>query len=106
MRRPKRLGLDKGYDSDELRRQVRKRRIIPIICYRKNRKLSQQRPGRPSKDKHHKRYCQQRWKIERTFSWTNNNNRLDRFMEKTQKSYRAFIRVCMVKHYLRLLFRD
>lgn len=35
-RKPKRLGLDKGFDSEPLRRELRKRRIVPIAPYRKN----------------------------------------------------------------------
>src|SRR2546425_7265453 len=35
-RRPKRLGLDKGYDSEPLRRELRKRGITPNAPYRKN----------------------------------------------------------------------
>ncbi len=102
VRRPKRLGLDKGYDSEPLREELRARGIIPIVPYRKNHvsvKL-----GRPPKDKHHKRYCRQRWKVERTFSWTNNHRRLDRMLERFQKSYRAFVRVSLIKHYLDLLY--
>lgn len=101
-RRPKRLGLDKGYDSEPLRRELRKRRIVPIVPYRKNRVSIPF--GRPPKDKHQKRYCRQRWKVERTFSWVNNNRRLDRFLECEQKSYRAFVRVYFIKHYLNLLY--
>ena len=101
-RRPKRLGLDTGYDSEPLRKQVRQRRITPKAPYRKNH-ISIPK-GRPPKDKREGRYCQQRWKVERTFSWTNNNRRLDRMLEKTQKSYRAFIRAYFVKYYLKLLF--
>lgn len=37
-RRPKRLGLDKGYDSDPLRQALRRRRIVPLASYRRNRK--------------------------------------------------------------------
>lgn len=102
-RKPKRVGLDKGYDSDPLRKELRQRRIVPIASYRKNR-VFKRLPGRPTKEKHEKRYCRQRWKVERTFSWANNNNRLDRFMERQQKSYRAFVRVYMIKHYLNLLY--
>jgi hypothetical protein len=36
VRRPKRLGLDKGYDSEPLRRALRQRQIIPIAPYRNN----------------------------------------------------------------------
>jgi len=102
-RKPKRLGLDKGYDSEPLREALRKRRITPICSYKKNH--ASVKRGRPPKDRREKRYCRQRWKVERTFSWTNNNRRLDRMLEKTQRSYRAFIRVYMVKHYVNLLYK-
>jgi Transposase DDE domain len=59
-RRPKRLGLDKGYDSDTLRRELRRRRIVPIASYRSNRKID---PATlPAKERHGKRNCRQRWK--------------------------------------------
>ncbi|MBI1761736.1 MAG: transposase [Acidobacteria bacterium] len=57
-RRPKRLGLDKGYDSDELRAALRRRRIVPIAAYRRNRKID---PATlPVKERRGKRYCRQR----------------------------------------------
>lgn len=101
-RRPKRLGLDKGYDSEPLRRALRNRGIIPNAPYRKNHVIVPR--GRPPKDKHEKRYCRQRWKVERSFAWLNNYRRLDRFLEESQKSYRAFVRVFFIKHYLDLVF--
>ena len=101
-RRPKRLGLDKGYDSDPLRQQLRKRGIVPNANYRKTRVTAP--TGRPPKDKHENRYCRQRWKVERSFAWINNCDRLDRFLEESQKAYRAFMRVYFIKHYLGLLF--
>ncbi len=101
-RRPKRLGLDKGYDSEPLRRALRNRGIIPNAPYRKNHVTVPR--GRPPKDKHEKRYCRQRWKVERSFAWLNNYRRLDRFLEESQKSYRAFVRVFFIKHYLDLVF--
>jgi transposase len=101
-RRPKRLGLDKGYDSDPLRQELRQRRIIPIASRRRHRVKTAK--GRPPKDKHEKRYCRQRWKVERSFAWVNNCRRLDRFLEESQKAYRALMRVFFIKHYLDLLF--
>ena len=101
-RRPKRLGLDKGYDSEPLRQQLRRRGIVPNAPYRCNH-VSRSK-GRPSSDKHQKRYCRQRWKAERSFAWLNNCDRLDRFLEESQKTYRAFMRVYFIKHYLALLF--
>jgi len=101
-RRPKRLGLDKGYDSEALRSQLRQRGIMPIIPYRKNHVSVPK--GRPPRDRCQKRYCRQRWKIERTFAWVNNCRRLDQMCEKSQKAYRAFLRVFFIKHYLDALF--
>ena len=101
-RRPKRLGLDKGYDSDLLRQELRRRRIVPIASYRSNRKID---PATlPAKERLGKRYCRQRWKVERAFAWINRYRRLDRFLEVSQKSYRAFVRVFFIKHYLDLMF--
>ncbi|NOT56592.1 MAG: transposase [Deltaproteobacteria bacterium] len=101
-RKPKRLGLDKGYDSEPLRRALRARRIIPIAPYRKNHIAIPL--GRPPKDRHHARYCRQRWKVERSFAWLNNARRLDRFLERDQKTYRALMRVFFIRYYLNLLF--
>lgn len=101
-RRPKRLGLDKGYDSDPLRAALRKRRIIPVASYRSNRKID---PATlPAKERQAKRYCRQRWKAERSFAWLNRFGRLDRFLEVNQKSYRAFVQVFFIKHYLDRLY--
>ena len=101
-RRPKRLGLDKGYDSDPLRQALRQRRIIPLAAYRANRKviLAQLPPA----ERKHKRYCRQRWKVERSFAWVNRYRRLDRFLEESQKTYRALMRVFFMKYYLDLMF--
>lgn len=101
-RRPKRLGLDKGYDSDPLRQELRRRRIVPIAAYRCNRKID--RAKLPVKERQGKRYCRQRWKVERAFAWVNRHRRLDRFLEVSQKAYRAFVRVFFIKHYLDLMF--
>jgi transposase len=101
-RRPKRLGLDKGYDSDELRAALRRRRIVPLASYRRNRKIE---PATlPVQERHGKRYCRQRWKVERSFAWVNRFRRLDRFLEVSQRAYRAFVRVFFIKHYLDLMF--
>jgi len=102
LRRPKRLGLDKGYDSDPLRADIRKRGIIPVVSYRSNRKIDL--TTLPAKERQAKRYSRQRWKAERSFAWLNRFSRLDRFLEVSQKSYRAFVRVFFIKHYLDRLY--
>src|SRR5438128_11009817 len=52
-RRPKRLGLDKGYDSEPLRRELRKRGIAPTAPYSKNHVAVSR--GRTPKDTHERR---------------------------------------------------
>lgn len=101
-RRPTRVGLDKGYDSEPLRRELRRRRIVPNAPFRDNHVTISR--GRPTKDRREKRYCRQRWKVERSFAWVNNCRRLDRFLEESQRAYRAFLRVFCIKHYLDLMF--
>jgi transposase len=101
-RRPKRLSLDKGYDSDPLRQQLRQRKMIPVIAYRKNRVKKPK--GRPALERRQRRDCRQRWKVERTFAWINNAQRLDRLLERSQRAYRAWMRVFFIKYYLDLLY--
>lgn len=101
-RKPKRLGLAKGYDRAPLRRALRARRLIPLAPDRKN-------PialplGRPPKGRFHKRSCRQRWQVERSFAWLKNARRLARFLERDQKTYRAFRRLFFIRYYLTLLF--
>jgi transposase len=101
-RKPKRLGLDKGYDSEPHRRALRQRRIISIGPYRRNH-VSRPR-GRPPQDVAQRRFCHQRWKVERSFSWLNAYRRLDRFLEHGQEAYLALSLIFFIRHYLTLLF--
>jgi hypothetical protein len=101
-RKPKRVGLDKGYDSEPLRQGLRHRRIVPIVPYRKN-PVTVPR-GRPPKDRVERRYTRQRWKVERSLAWAIRFRRWDRLLEHGQKTYRAFIRIFFIKYYLDLLY--
>jgi transposase len=100
IRRPKRLGADKGYDSDDFRKELKKRRIRPCLIRRKNnqKNISKQ-------ELKEKRYSQQRWKVERSFNWINNNRRIDRFMEKKTSTYQGFCYLMFVKYYLKKLVK-
>ena len=98
IRRPKRLGADKGYDSDELRRGLKKRNIKPILVRRENNKRNITR-----QEIREKKYCCQRWKVERSFNWLNNNRRVDRFMEKKTSTYQGFCYLMFAKYYLKKL---
>jgi IS5 family transposase len=98
IKRPRRLGADKGYDSNTLRRQLYARKIYPCIArrsYRGNRV--------PAKEYQQSRYSRQRWKVERSFNWLNNNRRLDRFMEKHIKTYQGFCYLAFMKFYVKKL---
>jgi hypothetical protein len=101
-RRPQRLGLDNGYASEPRRRERRNRGIVPNAKYGNNRVTLPN--GRPPKEKRERRYCRQRGKVERNLAWLNTGDRWDRFLEASQKAYRAFMRVYFIRHDLRLLF--
>lgn len=75
-RRPLSLKRDKGYDSEMLRRELRKRRIKPILYRRR-------------KDKRHKRL----WPVERTQSWLNQYRRLKVRYDRLQAIHQAFINI-------------
>jgi len=98
IRRPKRLGADKGYDSDGLRRELKKRNIAPILIRRCN-----NRKNITSSELREKKYSRQRWKVERSFNWLNNNRRVDRFMEKRTSTYQGFCYLMFIKYYLKKL---
>lgn len=97
-RRPKRLGADRGYDSDNFRRALKKRKIEPCLVRRNN-----NRKNITKSELKEKKYSQQRWKVERSFNWMNNNRRIDRFMEKKTSTYQGFCYLMFVKFYLKKL---
>jgi transposase len=96
-RNPTRLITDKGYDSDPLRRRL-KRRGIELICpYRKNRGRRVFHDGRKLR-----RY-RRRWKVERTFAWLGNFRRLVVRWDRSITIYRAFFHVACLMITLRQL---
>jgi hypothetical protein len=62
--------MDRGYDSDGLRKQLRRQGIEPIVPHRKGRRKPPMPDGRALR-----RY-KRRWIIERTFTWRGNFRRL------------------------------
>jgi transposase len=98
IRRPKRLGTDKGYDDNVFRKELRKRNIKPCLVRRKNNKK-----GITKQELKEKKYCRQRWKVERSINWLNNNRRVDRFMEKKTSTYQGFCHLMFIKYYLKKL---
>ncbi|MBI5733906.1 MAG: transposase [Candidatus Kerfeldbacteria bacterium] len=99
-KKPKRVGADKGYDAEIIRSGLLKRRIAPCLIRRSN---NLKNIGKI--ELREKRYCQQRWKVERSFAWLNNNRRIDRFMEKKTTTYLGFCHLSFIKHYLKKLIK-
>lgn len=98
IRRPKRLGADKGYDFEDIRKGLKKRNIKPCLIRRNSTKQNATK-----QEIREKRYCSQRWKVERSINWLNNNRRVDRFMEKKTSTYQAFCHLMFIKYYLKKL---
>src|SRR5439155_2973155 len=94
---PQRLIADKGYDSDGLRRQLRRRGIELICPHRRNRRRPARQDGRPLR-----RY-RKRWKIERTLAWLGNYRRLVVRYERQIHIYEAFFHVACLLITLRHL---
>lgn len=99
-RKPKRLGADKGYDAQNIRAELIKRRIAPCLIRRDN-----NRKNITKIELKERKYCNQRWKVERSFAWLNNNRRIDRFMEKKAKTYKGFCHLSFIKYYLKKLIK-
>jgi len=97
-KKPERLGADKGYDAESIRKGLAKRQIAPCLIRRNNNSKNITKV-----ELREKRYCQQRWKVERSFAWLNNNRRIDRFMEKKAKTYKGFCHLSFIKYYLKKL---
>src|SRR5206468_2542597 len=93
---PKRLILDKAYDSDGLRKSLAERDIEMICPHRSNRRHPVQ-DGRPLR-----RY-RRRWKVERTFAWLGNYRRLVVRYEHKLTTYNAFFHVACLLITLRQL---
>ncbi len=100
VRWPRRLGTDKGYDDDSFRKELRKRSIKPCLTRRNNNKKNITK-----QELKEKKYCRQRWKVERSINWLNNNRRVDRFMEKKTSTYQGFCHMMFIKYYLKKLVK-
>lgn len=98
IKRPKRLEADKGYDSNPIRQELKDRSICPCLIRRDN---NQTRVS--AIELRESKYSNQRWKVERSLNWPNNNRRVDRFMERSTRTYQAFSYMTFIKFYLRRL---
>jgi transposase len=95
-KKPVRIIADKGYDSDPLRRRL-KRRGIELICpNRSNRR-------RATQDGRKLRRYRRRYKVERTFAWLSHFRRLVVRWDRSLTIYSAFFHVACLMITLRQL---
>jgi transposase len=85
--KPLRVIADKGYDSDALRRRLRRRGILLIAPHRSHRRHTPPQDGRILR-----RY-KRRWTVERTFAWLGNFRRLVVRYDRSLQIYRAFFHI-------------
>src|SRR2546428_1872517 len=84
-RKPQRLVLDRGYDSNPLRQQLVKQGIEPIIPARSNNKRATHQDGRTLR-----RY-RRRWIVERTIAWLGHFRRLVVRYERYDTIFAGFV---------------
>jgi transposase len=84
--RPQRIIADRGYDSDPLRRRLRRRGIELIAPYRWNKRNKPYEDGRKLRRR-------RRWKIERTFAWLQNFRRLQVRQDRILSVFQGFCHV-------------
>ncbi len=78
-RKPRAVVADRGYDSDPLRRALRRRGVRPVIARRKT--------------PHGSGLGRERWVVERTISWLHQFRRLRVRWERRADVHQAFLRL-------------
>jgi len=95
--KPVRIVADMGYDSDPLRRRLKRRGIELIVPYRVYKRK------KPFADGRKLRRYKRRWKIERTNAWFGNYRRLAVRYDRLLSVYQGFFHVaCLmitVRHF-------
>jgi transposase len=84
-KRPERIVADRAYDSNNLRKEMKKRGIQLIVPARKRNKIATEQDGRVLR-----RY-KNRWIVERTISWLQNFRRLVVRYERKVSSFSGFL---------------
>jgi transposase len=98
IKKMKRLIADRAYDSNGLRKELKKQGIEPVIPARKTSKCATDQDGRKLK-----RY-RNRWKIERTIAWIQNFRRIVTRYENRADLYEGFVHLACTMITLRRLF--
>ncbi len=95
---PQRIIGDKAYDSDELDKKLRRRKVKMIAPHRGGRKRPATQDGRELR-----RY-KRRWKIERLFSWIGNFRRTVTRYEFHSRNFLGFVQLACAVILMRQLF--
>ena len=90
---------DRGYDSDGLRKQFRRRGIELVVPHRRNRRKPPMQDGRALR-----RY-KRRWIIERTIAWLGNFRRLTVRYDRSLTIYRGFFHIACFMIVLRRVLK-
>ena len=83
-KRPDRLIADRAFESNPLRRRLKRRGMKPILPARKNHRRATDRDGRKL------RQYKRRWIVERTFAWLGHFRRLVVRYERLITTYAGF----------------
>ncbi len=97
--KPERVIMDRGYDSDGLRQQLRRRGIEPIVPHRKGRRKP------PTQDGRALRRYKRRWIVERTFAWLGNYRRLTVRHDRSLTIYHGFFHIACFMIVLRRVLK-
>jgi len=84
-KRPERLILDRGYDSNRLRKELLRRGIEPIIP------RTRRHPNATHQDRRRLRRYRRRWVVERTIAWLQNFRRLFVRYERLLTMFAGFL---------------
>jgi transposase len=111
-RRPAQLWADRGYDGEQLRRQLLRRGIEPVISRR--RRPGQPVPaGTPTKRRANRPrprprdpYGRHRWPVERTTSWLRAWRRVDTRWERLPEHWLAVVQIAAAITIYRILERS
>jgi transposase len=95
---PAQLWADRGYDGEQLRRELRGRGIEPVISYRRRRGDPEPPAGTPTIERARRRRARprdplgrHRWPVERTNSWLRNWRRVSTRWEREPDYWLAII---------------
>lgn len=92
-KKPKRVVADRGYDWQQLRKDLRSRNITPYIPKRQG--WNKDKPRKPmSKQLTH--WYRKRWVVERGFAWLQNYRKLTVRWERSLTTYAGLMHLALV----------